>query len=366
MLNLSQLITQLPAMQPYIADTFSKSIVHLEKLWQACSARSNEIIFSDLKYRGTSVSEPYNYFGDVPLKRHDGLYRVVGIDGSQIYPDRHEGVNIYLINIGSVVLGYGPDKSDASFYSQPFVYSNSGPSSISVRFIDALRHDHELKHGVKCIENQSQQTLLFYDGSLLWWDLRTQQDTIVEEFLPDYCESISKLYALGAHIAGYTSMPASKDIIHLLQAYYEYSLGEIFEENIISEDCTDALLLQKVLPTGHVTNLFKSAADIARWYPQAMHPYFCYINTGTEIARIEIPAWIAHNQLIYTNVITAVWDQVCKGYGYPVVLSEAHAQAVVSGVDREKFFALVHEYARQQGYVYQRSSKLMRKRVLYA
>jgi NurA-like 5'-3' nuclease len=38
-----------------------------------------------------------------------------------------------------------------------------------------------------------------------------------------------------------------------------------------------------------------------------------------------------------------ILDQCRKGQGYPVALSEAHEQAVISGADREEFWALVQE-----------------------
>ena len=38
-----------------------------------------------------------------------------------------------------------------------------------------------------------------------------------------------------------------------------------------------------------------------------------------------------------------VLDQCRRGQGYPVALSEAHEQAVVTGADREEFWGLVEE-----------------------
>jgi NurA-like 5'-3' nuclease len=38
-----------------------------------------------------------------------------------------------------------------------------------------------------------------------------------------------------------------------------------------------------------------------------------------------------------------VLDQCRRGQGYPVALSEAHEQAVVTGADREEFWSLVEE-----------------------
>ena len=42
----------------------------------------------------------------VPVAPISGPYTVLGVDGSQIYPDRHQGTPCFLINIGSVLLRY--------------------------------------------------------------------------------------------------------------------------------------------------------------------------------------------------------------------------------------------------------------------
>src|SRR5437773_1169894 len=34
-------------------------------------------------------------------------YHILSVDGSQIYPDRHQGPSCFLINIGSIVFHYG-------------------------------------------------------------------------------------------------------------------------------------------------------------------------------------------------------------------------------------------------------------------
>ena len=38
------------------------------------------------------------------------VYQVVAVDGSQIYPDKHQGIGCFLINIGSIILRYIPEK----------------------------------------------------------------------------------------------------------------------------------------------------------------------------------------------------------------------------------------------------------------
>ncbi|MGL4501686.1 MAG: DNA double-strand break repair nuclease NurA, partial [Planktothrix sp.] len=71
--------------------------------------------------------------------------------------------------------------------------------------------------------------------------------------------------------------------------------------------------------------------------------YFCYVNMGSEIARLEVPAWVVENSDQLELALGMVMAQVQKGYGYPVVLAEAHNQAVVKGGDRTRFFTMLEQ-----------------------
>ena len=70
-------------------------------------------------------------------------------------------------------------------------------------------------------------------------------------------------------------------------------------------------------------------------------PHFFYLHTGYEIARVEIPAWIASDDAAVSLVARMLLDQSIKGRGYPVVLAEAHEQAVVKGPDRDFFYQMI-------------------------
>ncbi len=69
--------------------------------------------------------------------------------------------------------------------------------------------------------------------------------------------------------------------------------------------------------------------------------YFFYLRVDDEIARVEIPQWVARDDKLLNLAHSLVLDQCRRGHGYPVALSEAHEQAVVTGADRENFWQLV-------------------------
>ena len=70
--------------------------------------------------------------------------------------------------------------------------------------------------------------------------------------------------------------------------------------------------------------------------------YFFYLKVDDdEMARVEIPQWVAEDESLLNLTHSLVLDQCKRGQGYPVSLSEAHEQAVVTTADRENFWQLV-------------------------
>jgi hypothetical protein len=56
--------------------------------------------------------------------------------------------------------------------------------------------------------------------------------------------------------------------------------------------------------------------------------YFCYVNVGLEVARIDCPTWVAEDSQMFESALGMMLAQVYKGYGYPVALAEAHMSGV--------------------------------------
>ncbi|MCS7225323.1 MAG: DNA double-strand break repair nuclease NurA, partial [Armatimonadetes bacterium] len=86
------------------------------------------------------------------------------------------------------------------------------------------------------------------------------------------------------------------------------------------------------------------------------------LHTGGEIARIEIPAWVAEDTDQVNLVHGIVLDQVRKGNGYPIALTEAHQLAVVRPEEREFFLNLLSLAMEQQGVPPNVSAKYLSKR----
>ena len=85
------------------------------------------------------------------------------------------------------------------------------------------------------------------------------------------------------------------------------------------------------------------------YYGERQQVYFYYLNAGEEIARVEVPQWVAEDEDLLALGHRLIVEQCRKGQGYPVVISEAHEQAVVSGRDRQLFKQMVAETLERAG-----------------
>jgi GNAT superfamily N-acetyltransferase len=91
--------------------------------------------------------------------------------------------------------------------------------------------------------------------------------------------------------------------------------------------------------------------------------WFGYFHTGEEIARIEMPAWVACDPQRVNLALALVFDQVERGQGYPAALIEAHECAVISQADRQMFDRLVLESVVDAGLPEHGSAKARSKRI---
>lgn len=279
-------------------------------------------------------------------------YAVVGVDGSQIYPDRHQGIGCYLINVGTFYIDYAiPHVVTAN---QPFVYSgNDSEFEISTDLVNAQRQEHELIASIEYIRSLSTESkpLVMMDGSLIFWHIASKDVTMKNAFLEKYMRTLEALYKDSILYVGYISLPRSKELVNLLRLHLcNYDVVKA-QDYTGFDHLVDASIVKFFVKERMRTIVFKNNSPVTHSYPDHAHPHFFYLNTGVEIARVEIPAWIAWDENKVNAVASIMLDQSIKGGGYPVVLAEAHEQAVVKGPDREFFYHLIQRL----GYEYQKT-----------
>lgn len=293
-------------------------------------------------------------------------YAVFSIDGSQIYPDRHQGTSCCLINIGSIALAYGAN-NHLFFNSKPSIYipNKHSESENPIELVNCRRLELELYEGVVLAKElvkklPNTQIVGMFDGSLIFWHLEGKEDAIKEEFIAKYIQSLDQLYELKIPCIGYISLPHGKELVNLIRmklANFDPNTNKEYKK---IEHLVDTHIAYFFLEPFMRTTFFASHSHIIEYYPGHLKPHFFYLHLGQEIVRIELPAWLINDSSLINFICQVIIDQSAKGQGYPICLAEAHEQAVVKGPDRDFFYHVIQKISfehKQRLYFSQKSLK---------
>lgn len=355
------LFKQLQQIERSLFIDYQQAVDRVQSLWHQCVAR--ELVYEQVPGAIQACARWQGVIGSKYHIKSCERYQVVAIDGSQVYPDRHEGMRVALINTGGIWLLYD-QVSQVHFFCQPQVFLEQYEHEVNTAAgIDAQRHAQELAVGVEqaiyYLKISQKPLIVLFDGALIFWHLENDAK-LCDRYFAQYCAYVKQLCDLGVLCAWYTSLPKSRDLVRIMQAC-------VFREK--SDDvclalCNDTDILENWLSAHERTVVFESAGVFIQKYPAYMRPYFFYVHSGAEIARVEIPACLAQDEVIVNTIAAMIIDQCIKGDGYPVSLAEAHEQVVVKQRDRLLFQKYVYYLAeRNQSFIHM-SRKLMKKRSL--
>jgi len=321
---------------------------------------SHKVENSKTSWLVAGISSPLNSASPLPVR--PPCYTAISSDGSQIFPDRHQALPCYLLNISSVTLTYG-ENGEAFLGSDPTLYYSDedrfatwGGKKVpaDAEIISLKRTLMEFERILTLAkENEARENVIaLCDGTLILWRLEAAPPDFRDKAMEPFIRVMDRLRDLRIPILGYISFPGSTDVINALR------VGLCPEKISLCNQCpytdlpelpcspieglTDRFLFSTILKPGEASPVFKSSSKILDTYGDH-HIHFFYINIGEEIARIEIPEWVALDSELLACVHTLIFDQAKKGKGYPVSIAEAHEQAVVKGKDRDFFFDLVRE-----------------------
>jgi len=265
-------------------------------------------------------------------------FTVMASDGSHIDVDRHRSTRCYLINIGSAVINYGSEP-DATLASSPRLYSEDEELVITPpgggreqvvegtllgikRGIEECRHLADLSAELPA----GSASLAMLDGTLILWGLEAYPEFVTEVLLTKgFLQCLDDMQKLNSDrrlaLASYISFPRSTDVVNVLRVAICPHQPPDCDRHCPpgkERDCEavagvrDRDLFLNLLESGERSALFISPSRIVR-----------------------------ENSDLLNLTHSLVLDQCRRGHGYPVVLSEAHEQAVVTGFDRENFWELV-------------------------
>lgn len=319
----------------------------------------------------------------VPPGPRPSRYTALASDGAEIDPDRHGGSGeFYLINVGRVRIPYGQPEREVELRSESrlgytdedlFIADPRDPRRqvpMRDRHLDALRTVEELRAlaDIAASDADDARAIALVDGTLLFSVLEERpRDFLRTRFYTDYVRQLERLRHAHVPVAAYASRSRGIDLVHLFRAVCG-STPLVCDVCRGSHACSlrglsDAHLLGRGLDRWERSGLFRVRSNVHDPYYGHHRVYFFLLNTGDEIARVEVPEWVARDRAAIDLLHAVLVDQCAKGFGYPAVLARADDRAVISLGDRDVLDTLVQQELARQGVVVRPSAKLSRKQV---
>ena len=303
------------------------------------------------------------------------------VDGSHVDVDRHLPVSCYLVNLGGCILRYGSDP-DASLFSQAHLATEradlylSDPDNpaqeepVSGALLGLVRTVMELEMLSEVAGELPGDVpaLALVDGSLVLWGLSGQgyrpfvRDAIVQD---RFLKALNKFKDLShdrpVTLAAYVSLPRSTEVVNAIRrrlcphdaARCRQACGNrrsVASPCNLANDFLDRELFQRLLSPGWRSPVYRTNSSVPREnYGDDQQVNFYYLNVGEEIARVEVPEWVAKDENLLHLGHSLILDQCRRGQGYPVAISEAHEQAVVRTSDRRLFKEMVSQSLEREG-----------------
>jgi len=316
---------------------------------------------------------------------------VLASDGSHIDVDRHHSARCFLINIGIAQLQYGRSP-DACLSTLPLLYFQDGEVAISSPDGREVPIEGQLLGIKRSVEEcrllteraREVQAALpivgLLDGSLILWGLagQTYPDFVIHELLTDgllkHLDVLTELHRnRQLAVASYVSFPRSTDVVNALRLaicpHQPVDCDHCCDGKSESRECDavggllDRDLFGRLLASGERSAIFISRSSVVKKHYGIHEVNFFYVKLDEEVARVEIPLWVAEEKELVGLVHSVILDQCQRGLGYPVALSEAHEKAVVTGGDREQFWGLVEQTLAESGMWLESSAKQQSKRM---
>ena len=341
---------------------------------------------------------PEGLLGSRPPPEVPQDWVALSVDGSHIDVDRHLPLRCHLINLGGCAVTYGRDFG-CQLFSEPALavedcdlYLRSldgarGETLIAGPLLGALRTVREVERLADAVADlpDDRPVLALLDGTLAFWDLQRGQypryvaDLLIGDRLQP---ALARLRAASTDrrpvaVAAYTSRPRTTEVTGALRLML-CDQGDADCNRLCTARRSDLAscdgaagfddrdLFEPVLEPGHRSPLYRSSHLAARFAlglaTGQEWSHFYYLNGGGEIARVEVPDWLAADPELLALSHAMLVKQCELSLGYPVAIAEAHEQAVITGHDREEFRRMTLMLLEQRGLPTPESAKAFSKR----
>jgi len=350
-----------------LLERLSTLLENTQKLENCWRPGNDEGLFS-----ATPLEKPNSKI--IPSARPE-LVTLCATDGSQIFPDHNINIFFSLINISHICFQIGSTQppvltNKCRFYSteslktHPIFQGLNFQAEQYAEFISPLRQLMELEDLLElCKSNKikNRPLLALSDGTLIMWYIKKLQHARLQDrFFKAYNQILYKFRTQKQPLISYISFPNGQDVVKSLQKCFKDDFDGINIENWLYDRDIFSLLLKP----GERSGTFESFSEVLTHVEPPDKICFFYLHTGKEIARVEFPVWCYHeDKNILEMIHSCLMDDLNKGSGYPMMLSEAHEKAVISNQDQTNFYRYLEYIGQKEGLNIKYSAKSLSKRL---
>lgn len=283
---------------------------------------------------------------------------LIASDGSQILPSRHGAYLYSVINIGTIVYHHGrgcaPEQSTFPVIDYPNGAGGEDTFADDGAIVNIRRDLAEIETLVaqaEALSGNGLPVLALLDQRLLYWPVGSGGNDEGKRVLTGWQAAMRRARECQCLLAGYIDRPGKRSVITMLQTLDINKPG--FDSATLltppgGAALTDVQLFRHLLKEpGQRSKVF---VDISQQNEQfALNDAdnevcFFYVNSGApgrQLARVDIPLWVASDPALVDLVHGLVHNQCQIMGGYPYVLTRADELAVVGSRDRENLEMMI-------------------------
>ena len=328
---------------------------------QTAKEKSDEKFYRSA--RPFSENEPLD--SHIPAPPPPPQATIIAADGSQIMPDRHAAHLYYLINVGGIIYHHGSGRTPETFSQPDIVYPDSdeaidnfNDTAGAVSIERDLKEIETLARQTAANRHSAQPILAIMDQRLLYWPIGSA-GIAVNAAVSDWGKDMTGIHDAGALLCGYIDRPGTSSVMMLLRSIFgltdiHFNWKELGQRKA-TQGVTDADLFSQILGPGERSAVFANISDsneVFKAQDAANEVCFFYLNpgaSGQNIARVDIPRWVAEEDGAVTAVHSLLIDQ-CRIMGdYPYVIARADEMAVVGRQDASELNFMIDVIMERHG-----------------
>ncbi len=291
----------------------------------------------------------------------------IAADGSELGPTSEFTVPLGLVQVAWMANHHHKDGNyDEGVNTRvlgPRAVTTASDSEDGLRYPDGQAPGHERyrdegKSVIECIERFAEldpPPVVLYDGPLVPTFANTYAPDVRDEH---YRRTMARVLAASEHhsipVVGYSAGSTRTNIAKLLRRTYRDRLHD--EPFVADSRILDAFTTN----WGDRSQLFIHRQDgtvdaMETSYQGATHEFttdvlFTYLDIpdGNAMDYLEFPGWILREGLV-KDVVDVVRAEAGVGRGYPEIIQQADANAVLDTDAERRFLALVQNFAKEEG-----------------